>query len=304
VRRAAACETSAVMRDRLLMLLAYLAAGTLAVLVWRYLPDTAPWARSLNASLAATGLLWLLGVLRGNPSVYDPYWSVAPIAVALAWAGDPGSAAASEPRQFLVLCLVGAWGLRLTYHWWHTFKGLGHEDWRYLEMRRSSGRLFPLVNLIVIHLLPTLMLLLACAAAYPALVTGTRPLGPIDAIAALWTLAAIVLEARSDRIMRAFRAAPRAPGQVCEAGPWGWLRHPNYLGELGFWWGLYLFSVAADPDAEWAALGPLVITSMLIFYSAPALDRRMAARYPAYRAYMRRVPSLLPHRPRSARGTP
>lgn len=283
-------------RDRMTMLLAYLAAAVLAAAVWRHLPGAAPWARSLVASLAATGLLWLVGVLRGNPSVFDPCWSVAPIAVAAAWATDPASASACAARQFLVLCLICAWGLRLTYHWWRTFAGLGHEDWRYTEMRRASGRLFPLVNLVVIHLLPTLMLLLACAAAYPAMVTGTRPLGPLDAIAALWTLGAIVLEARADRIMRAFRAGPRQPGQICERGPWGRMRHPNYLGELGFWWGLYLFSVAAEPEAEWAALGPLVITAMLVLYSGPALDRRMAARYPAYRAYMRRVPALLPLR--------
>lgn len=288
-------------RDRITMLLAYVSAALLAALLWRQLPDATPWLRSLIAGLSATGLLWLVGLLRGNPSVFDPYWSVAPIAVAAAWASDPASAPACASRQFLVLCLVSAWGLRLSYHWWCTFPGLGHEDWRYSDMRRASGRVFPLVNLVVIHLLPTLMLLLACAAAYPALVTGTRPLGPLDMFAVLWTLAAIVLEARADRIMRAFRAGPHAPGEVCEAGPWGWMRHPNYLGELGFWWGLYLFSAAAEPAAEWAALGPLAISAMLILYSAPALDRRMAARYPAYRAYMRRVPSLLPQRPRSAR---
>ena len=285
-------------RDRTIMLLAYLAAALLAASLWRLCPDAAPWQRSLVAGLGATGLLWLIGLLRGNPSVFDPYWSVAPIAVAAAWATDPASAPACSARQFLVVALICAWGLRLTYHWWCTFAGLTHEDWRYTDMRRTSGGLFPLVNLVVIHLLPTLMLLLACAAAYPALVTGTLPLGPLDLIATLVTLAAIVLEARADRIMRAFRASERPRGQICEAGPWGWARHPNYLGELGFWWGLYLFSSAAEPTAEWPALGPLVITAMLVLYSAPALDRRMAARYPAYRAYMRRVPALLPRRPR------
>lgn len=283
-------------RDRILVLFAHLAAALVACLVWRERPDAAPWLRCGLAGLSAAGLLWLLGVLRGNPRVFDPFWSVAPIAVVAAWAADPGSAAAVPSRQFMVVALVAIWGLRLTYHWWRTFESLEHEDWRYADMRRASGRLFPLVNLVVIHLLPTLMLLLACAAAYPALVTGARPFGALDVFAALVTLAAIVLEARSDRIMRAFRAT-RQPGQICETGPWGWLRHPNYLGELGFWWGLYLCSVAAEPEAEWAALGPLVITAMLIFYSAPALDRRLAARIPAYRAYMRRVPSLLPHRP-------
>ena len=127
-------------RDRLTMLLAYVAAASLAALLWRQLPDVTLWARTLITSLAATGLLWLVGVLRGNPSVFDPYWSVAPIAVAAAWASDPGSAPACVARQFLVLCLVGAWGLRLTYHWRRTITGLAHEDWRYTDMRRASGR--------------------------------------------------------------------------------------------------------------------------------------------------------------------
>lgn len=279
------------------MVLAYLAAGVLAAIVWSTAPELAPWARTLSAGLAATGLLWLVGVVRGNPSVFDPYWSLAPMFVAMAWAHDPASAGACVHRQFVVLCLVCAWGLRLTYHWWRTFPGLGHEDWRYTEMRHASGRLFPAVNLVVIHLSPTLMLLLACAAAYPAIVTGTRDWGLLDLLAALCTTAAILLEARADREMRVFRARPRAAGTVYASGVWAWLRHPNYLGEMLFWWGLWLFSIAADPTALWAAAGPLVITAMFVFYSAPALDRRMAARSPAYREYMARVPSLLPRRP-------
>jgi len=280
------------------MLLAYLAAALLAAVVFLAVPELAPWARTLSAGLAATGLLWLVGLVRGNPSVFDPYWSLAPMFVVTAWALDPASAPACVTRQFVVLCLVCAWGLRLTYHWWRTFPGLGHEDWRYTEMRQASGRLFPLVNLVVIHLSPTLMLLLACAAAYPAMVTGMADWGLLDLVATLWTGAAITLEAHADHEMRMFRARPRAAGTVYDSGIWAWLRHPNYLGEMTFWWGLWLFSVSADPTAAWAAAGPLMITAMFVLYSAPALDRRMAARSPAYRAYMARVPSLLPRRPR------
>lgn len=281
------------------MLLAYLAAALLAALVWRHLPDAAPSLRGAWAGLAATLLLWLVGLVHRNPSVFDPYWSVAPMLLAAAWARDPASLAAPAARQLLVLCLVFAWGLRLTYHWWRTWGGLDHEDWRYLEMRRTSGPLFPLVNLLAIHVAPTVMLGLACLAMYPALVTGTRPLGLLDLLAAAFTLAAIVLEAAADRHMRAFRASPRPPGQLCERGPWAWSRHPNYLGELSFWWGLFFCSLAADPDARWAVAGPLVITALLTLYSAPALDRRMLARYPAYADYMRRVPMLVPRRPRA-----
>jgi steroid 5-alpha reductase family enzyme len=273
----------------------YAAALAAAAAVWSCPIGQELWARAGAAGLAATLVLWAVGAARGNPSVFDPFWSVAPPAVAAAWAGDPGSAAAVPARQGLVVALVWAWGLRLTWHWWQTRARETGEDWRYTEMRRGSGRWFPLVNLVVIHVLPAGMLGAACLAMYPALVTGTRPLGPLDAAAAGVTLAAILLEASADRQMRAFRAGPRAPGEVCSRGWWGRSRHPNYLGELLFWCGLGLCSLAAEP-AAWATAtaGPLVVAALLTLYSAPALDRRMLARYPGYAAYARRVPGLVP----------
>jgi steroid 5-alpha reductase family enzyme len=191
------------------------------------------WDRNLGPgpggpALAATLVLWLVGVIRKNPSVFDPFWSVAPVVAAAVWAGDPASAEADPRRQWLVVALVTAWGLRLTWHWWCTRAREVEEDWRYTEMRNASGALFPLVNLIVIHLSPAAMLGLACMAMYPALVTGARPFGWIDVVAGVWTLAAILLEATADRQMRAFRA--RGERSVCEVGVWGWSRHPNYLG--------------------------------------------------------------------------
>jgi steroid 5-alpha reductase family enzyme len=276
---------------------AYALAGAAAWWTWGCLSGQVPWVQAATASAAATLVLWLVGVIRHNPSVFDPYWSIAPVVTAAAWAGDAGSAAAVPGRQMLVVALVTAWGLRLTWHWWCTRARETGEDWRYTDMRAASGRWFWLVNLTAIHLAPAGMLLLATTAMYPALVTGTRPLSWIDALGATWTLAAIVLEATADRQMRAFRAGPRAPGGVCEVGVWAWSRHPNYLGELLFWWGLAVISYAAEPAAEYAMIGPIVITLLLTLYSAPALDRRMLGRSRAYRGYMRRVPTLWPRRP-------
>lgn len=278
----------------------YAAAGVAAAATWGWLSGHELWVRTGWAGLAATLVLFVIGAVRRNPSVFDPFWSVAPVVVAAVWACDPASSPADPRRQAMVVALVTAWGLRLTWHWALTRAREAEEDWRYTEMRRASGRWFPVVNLVVIHVIPAAMLGLACMAMFPALVRGARPFGWIDVAAGAWTLAAIVLEATADRQMRAFRAGPRTG--VCEAGLWGWSRHPNYLGELLFWWGLYLASYAAEPAAEWAMIGPIVITLLLTLYSAPALDRRMLARREGYAGYMRRVPVMWPRRPR--RGPP
>ncbi len=282
------------------MLLAYLAAAAVAVLVWIHQPHLDPWLRGTVAWFAATLVLWLVGAVRNNPSVFDPFWSLAPLPLIAAWAfAEPTSALPA--RQWLVCGLVGLWGARLTYHWWRTWPGLHHEDWRYTEIRGATGRWFPIANLVVIHLAPACMLGLICLTTYPAVVFGAEPLGWLDVVATVWALAALAFESSADATMRRFRARTRTPGQVCEDGWWAWARHPNYFGEVMFWWGLYLLSVASvvkgDPSVDWAVAGPVVLTVLMILYSGPALDRRMAQRSPNYVEYMRRVPAILPRRP-------
>jgi steroid 5-alpha reductase family enzyme len=45
-------------------------------------------------------------------------------------------------------------------------------------------------------------------------------------------------------------------------GLWRHTRHPNYFGECCVWWGFGLMAVAAG--AWWAALGPALLTALLV----------------------------------------
>jgi steroid 5-alpha reductase family enzyme len=153
-----------------------------------------------------------------------------------------------------------------------------------------------LTSLLGIHFFPTLQVFLGCLPLWPAL-TGSRPLGALDGLAALVAAGAIALETRADEELRAFRKTA-APGEICTRGTWAWLRHPNYLGELLFWWGLFLFGIAADASWWWSGLGALAITVMFAFVSVPMLDRRSLARRPGYADVIARVPALVPRRPR------
>jgi steroid 5-alpha reductase family enzyme len=88
-----------------------------------------------------------------------------------------------------------------------------------------------------------------------------------------------------------------APGRIVDRGLWRWSRHPNYLGEVGFWWGLWLFGLAAAPGWWWTVVGPLVMVALFVFVSVPLMDDRSLARRPGYAEHMRRVPALLPWSP-------
>jgi steroid 5-alpha reductase family enzyme len=75
---------------------------------------------------------------------------------------------------------------------------------------------------------------------------------------------------------------------------WAWSRHPNYLGEVLFWWGIFLSGLAASPAWAWSAVGPLAITLLFVLVSVPWMDRRMASRHPAWTERLRTTPALLP----------
>jgi steroid 5-alpha reductase family enzyme len=274
---------------------AYLVALAVAWAVALAVGAGAPIAAAAWADVAGTLAIFAFSMAFGNSSFYDPYWSVAPPWIAL-WFVAVGPDDAATSRQGLVLALVFAWALRLTWNWARGWSGLAHEDWRYVDLRTSSPLPYWLTSLLGIHLFPTLQVFLGCLALWPALASA-RPLGPLDALALVVTAGAIALEPLADEQLRAFRRRA-APCEICADGVWAWLRHPNYLGELLFWWGLWLFALAADPAWWWSGVGALAITLMFVFASVPMLDRRSLARRPGYAEVCRRVPALVPRRPR------
>jgi steroid 5-alpha reductase family enzyme len=278
---------------------AYAVAAAVAVAVWTLFGPGAPaWEKIAAADGAATVAVFAFSVVFDNSSFYDPYWSVAPMLIAPALAAQ-SVASVPSVRRALVVALVLAWGARLTYNWARGWQGLAHEDWRYVD-HRGKGRPYWVVSFVGFHMMPTIWVYLGCLSLVPAIVSGTRPVGVLDGVAFAVTAAAIALEAIADQQLRAFRLALATPGRILDTGVWAMCRHPNYLGELTFWWGLYLFALAADPSWWWAVVGPLSITLLFALLSVPLIDRRSLARRPGYRDHMQRVPALFP-RPWSRR---
>jgi steroid 5-alpha reductase family enzyme len=275
---------------------AYAVALAVAVLVGVAMGDARPLLTVLVADLAATLVIFVSSRVVNNSSMYDAYWSVAPPAIVLylAVVAEPG---VDGLRQALVVALVWAWAVRLTANWARGWPGLGHEDWRYLAAR-DNGRPYWPQSFLGFHLFPTIQVYLGCLALYPAVSVGTGGFGALDVVAVVVTAGAIVIETVADEQLRAFNRT-KAPGDICTRGLWAWSRHPNYLGELSFWWGLWLFGLAADPTWWWTVIGPVAMTGMFVFASIPMIDRRGIERRPGYEDHMEATSMILPRPPRS-----
>jgi steroid 5-alpha reductase family enzyme len=284
-------------RDFAWIVVAYVAAFVVAVVValtggWQH-----PIAVAFAADVAATIVVFAFSVAFGNSSFYDAYWSVIPPLIAVYWA----LCAVPEVnglRQAVVIALVWLWGARLTYNWARGWGGLGHEDWRYVDLRGQTGAGYWPVSFVGLHMMPTLQVFLGCLSLYPALVVGARPFGLLDCLAVLVTAGAIWIEARADKELVRFRRSQPPREAILDTGVWAYSRHPNYFGEMSFWWGLFLFGLSANPSYWWTIVGPVAITLLFRFASLPLIETRMLSRRPGFAAHQQRVSMVIPWFPR------
>lgn len=276
-----------------LVLTAYaLAIGVGAVLL--VLVPGGPLLRAFVADVAATVVIFAFSRAYGNSSFYDPYWSVIPPLLAVYWMLAAGGVGAPAVLAFVLVCL---WAARLTGNWLTYWSSLDHEDWRYTKLREDNPNSWFFVDFAGIHMFPTIQVFLGCLPLYAVILYGTPGLGWLDALAAAVMLAGIALEFFADRQLHAFLAR-RQSGEFIRSGLWAWSRHPNYLGELLFWYGLMIFGLAAHPAGWWwLILGALAMTGMFVFVSVPMMDRRNVERRPGYAEFMKEVPMLLPKPP-------
>lgn len=266
-------------------------------------PIAHPFWKAAAGDVVATLIIFGFSVRFDNSSFYDAYWSVIPPALAAYWMLHPVAEGAPFARQVLVLALVTWWGIRLTYNWGRHWKGLDHEDWRYVDYRQKVGRAYWLVSFAGFHFFPTVQVMASCAGLYVAM-TATGPVGVLDGVAAVVTAGAITIEMVADRQLHDFVSSKPDRGAILQSGLWRWSRHPNYFGEVSFWWGLCLFGLAAAtaPVTElwWLFVGPVAMTSMFFFISIPLIDERMVTKRPHYAEHMKRVSRLIPWPPRSS----
>ena len=273
-------------------LLAYAVSFAVAVLVVRAVAPGHSLVAIALGDVIATTVIFVISVLVNNSSIYDPYWSLQPAAIVgyYLWLVYPDVGA----RQILVGALVCLYAVRLTSNFYRDWPGLVEEDFRYADLRRRFGRLYWPVSFAGIHLFPTVMVYLGClplfAVAHPAAATVNW----LDFIGALVMLLAVALAFIADEQLRVFRRDPVKRGMNIISGLWKRSRHPNYLGEVATWWGLYLFALAAGVRWWWTGVGALAITLMFVFISVPMMERRELATRTGYRVYLEHTPMLLP----------
>lgn len=272
----------------------YLSVFFVIYFLFPVLPFSQSMINVFIADVVATVIIFVVSVIFSNSSVYDPYWSVAPpvIVICLMKLFPEGN----ELRQYVILALVLFWGVRLTVNWWRGWPGIKHQDWRYTSIAEKTGKFYWPVSFLGIHFMPTVFVFLGCLPLWYSL-SSIEPFGVVDVVAFLVTFSAILIEWIADEQLIKFRKNSSRK-RFMQYGLWAISRHPNYLGEISFWGGIFLFAVAATglnhSTGMWTIIGFISMIILFKFISIPLMEKRNIERKPGYLEYIKRVPALFP----------
>lgn len=113
-------------------------------------------------------------------------------------------------------------------------------------------------------------------------------------------LLGLLIETVADYQKYTFKRDPKHKGKWIEHGLWQYSRHPNYLGEIFVWIGIYVFAFPSLPYPYQliGAISPIYIFLLLVFVSGiPRLERAADQKWgekQSYQAYKRRTSVLVP----------
>jgi steroid 5-alpha reductase family enzyme len=245
-------------------------AAAFAVQVLVYIPSAiAKTERFFDATGSATFILVTIAVLSLVPTV--------------------------DARGFVLAGMVILWAIRLGTFLAIRIHRAGSDD------RFDDIKIAP-IRFLRVWIMQGLWVSVTAAAAWIAMGVAPADQVAFDAFAivgiVVWVIG-FVLEIVADAQKTAFKADPANKGRFIRTGVWSVSRHPNYLGEILLWIGVFIVAIPVLSGWQWiAVLSPLFVALLLTRVSGiPLLEKKADARWGGqadYEEYKAKTGVLVP----------
>ena len=251
-------------------------------------------ARLGEAWLLCAGIqlvLWFVAEKTRNASIVDVGWAASFTAVV----GIFGLTATVPRQGYLPLgIVVVAWSTRLACYLIARGAATGPEEGRYVELRQRWALHASKKFLVFFQAQGALTALLASAFVVP-FVAEPWDTGGVRVAGVMIAVIGVFGETVSDAQLARWKRDPANRGRVCEAGLWGYSRHPNYFFDWCVWVGFAIYGLAFH--GGWIALGgqALIFATIWKVTGIPATEAQaIRSKGEAYRQYQAVVSAFVP----------
>ncbi len=244
----------------------------------------------LIADVVATIVIWIFGVILKTASVYDPYWSIQTPVIFIALMIYYGN---YNVGTIIFFIFIMFWAIRLTGNFIITFNDITYIDWRYVNIKKQTGKLYQIVNLLGINMMPTLLVFLASLPAFYYVINGNE-FDALNIIGLFIMGFATIIELISDLNMHKFQEIRTSKSEIIRVGLWKYSRHPNYFGEILFWYGVLLVFLIGNMDYWYVMFGALSINLLFMFISIPLAEKKLITYKDGYLEYQKTTRRLIP----------
>ncbi len=189
--------------------------------------------------------------------------------------------------DIILLFLVSLWAIRLGGYLLYRIQFKGR-DQRFdkIRIKFSSFLLFWVMQAITCFLV--MIPIIQINSVIPKEVNSLFILGVIVSFFG-W-----MIESIADHQKFTFKKAH--PNRPMQNGLWSYVQHPNYSGELLFWWGIFMACITYT--SFWTIVSPIWISFIIIGFSGiPILQKSWKTKYennPSFREYQKRTKKLIP----------
>lgn len=242
--------------------------------------------------------IFVVATVIHNNSIVDIGWGLG--FVIGAWS----TLLITESPNLLAYLLVGfitLWGLRLSVRLFNRNVGKP-EDFRYAQWRKEWGKNVVITAFFRVFMIQGLINFVVGSAAYTIIKFNAFVFEGLQSVLVIvgFGIAVIGLafEVIGDEQLR--RHIQKKTRSLLQTGLWSITRHPNYLGEILIWNGIYIsgFSLLLTDSVPLIyylvlILSPLVMSAVLIKISTPLLEKNME-KYAGWAEYAGRVPMIFP----------
>ena len=238
-------------------------------------------------------LLFGFAIASNSISIIDVYWKLAPLFQISVFIFNRYQNANVSIKHLISFLLVALWALRLLYNYLRSWPGLNFLDFRVKYYKDKTGMLFfwPMAY-IIFFIVSGFLLYLAKLSILIFAVESDNDFRYHILLGWFTMLSGVMVETLADNQLYNFRKSKKKT-PILDEGLWYYCRHPNYLGEMLFWWGVFLTSLEIFDRYPWMILGPLVMSSMFAFGSGPWMDQHLSERRKSYLDYMKINRSLM-----------